>query len=249
MRLKILVMPFSILLSLVLVIGFVRPDITVLQDKRVVLDTKTSQSQGMTALLSNIETLTSALEDQPESENLLKKYVPQALDQERVVDMFNYLASQSGVFVSSMDMKEAVVKSSKEEQNMAAAAEGVTPPAPSLKPKVKTYIATVEVKGGYEGVRDFLNRVSHMDRYHKVLNFSIEAPVGDSEVATPGVLTGRVQSQFDYFASQNLDSAMSAPVFFKGEFDTNQLMSLLKWISYSVPPLMQPEAGRPNPFQ
>lgn len=245
MRLKILVMPFSILFSLIVVIGFVKPDITVLQDKRVVLDTKTSQSQGMTTLLTNIASLTSSLDDQPESEKLVSRYLAQELDQERIVDMFNYLAAQSGVFVSSMSMKETVVKSPKEEQ---ISPDTGLPIATSTKPKVKAYVTMVEVKGGYEGIKDFMSRVSHMNRYHKILDFSIESAGGDTE-AEAGVLIGRLQTQFDYFPLQKLDSALNVPIFLRGEFDSTQLTSLLNWVNHTVPPLMSPDAGKANPFQ
>lgn len=237
-------MPFSILLSLIVVIGFVKPDITVLQDKQVVLDTKTSQSQGMTTLLTNIDSLTSSLDDQPESEKLVNRYVAQELDQERVVDMLNYLAAQSGVFVSNMTMRETVVKSPKEEQ---LSPEGL-PIVTSAKPKVKAYVTTVEVKGNYAGIKDFMNRVAHMNRYHKILDFSIQSATGDTD-AEAGVLIGRLQTQFDYFPLQKLDSALNVPIFLRGVFDNTQLTSLLSWVNHTVPPLMSPDAGKANPFQ
>lgn len=259
MRLKILVVPFSILISLILVIGYIKPDITTLQDKRVMLETKKGQFQGMTTLLSNIDALEASLERQSESENLVQAYLPKTMDQDRIIDMFNYLAAQAGVFVSTMNMKEIALKSEAEEPILAPAdaplvtgVEGT--PAPfippvSFKPKVQSYVAQVEVQGSYDGIKDFFNRVSHMNRYHKILSFTFETPISDSDEPATGVLSGSLESQFDYFPAQPLDSAMNIPVFLKDEFDAEEFSSLLAWVSYTVPPLMKSDAGRSNPFQ
>jgi len=259
MRLKILVVPFSILVSLILVIGYIKPDITVLQDKRVLLETKKEQSTWIATLLGNVDTLTSSLNGQPESESLVKTYLPKTMDQDRTIDMFNYLASQSGVFVSDMNMKEVVLESVREDAILTPAQAplvtgvegGVTPVAPvvSLKPKVQAYMAEVEVKGSYEGIKGFFDRVSHMNRYHKILTFSIGTEKDDSGEETAGVLTGSLQSRFDYFPLQPVESALNVPIFLRGTVDSSQVASLLSWVSYTVPPLMQSGTGRTNPFQ
>lgn len=253
MRLKIFVVPFSILVSLILVIGYIKPDITILQERQVLLDTKKSQAESMTTLLSNIDTLTATLDAQSDASGLVNAYVPQAMDQERTIDMFNYLASQSGVFVSGMNMSEVVLKGAADEGAVIpdAPLTGTTAPVAvvSLRPKVRAYLAEVEVKGSYEGIRDFLHRVSHMNRYHKILSFSVEAATDESADATAGVLTGKLQSQFDYFPLQQLESALNVPVFSKDVLNTEELSSLISWVSYSVPPLMRPVTGRSNPFQ
>lgn len=260
MRLKILVVPFSILSSLVVVIGYVKPDITVLQDTQVLLDTKTSQSESMTTLLGNIDALSTSLEQQPASQKLVDTYVPKMMDQERIIDMFNYLASQSGVSVSVMNMTEILLKQDIGEMSAPSASvplvvgsENVMPVAPvvvsSFKPQVATYAAEVEVKGSYDGIKDFYNRISHMNRFHKVLYFSLEAATSDSPEAESGILTGHFQSRFDYFPLQPVESALGIPVFLQQSFDNAELSALSSWVNYTVPPLMIPDTGRPNPFR
>lgn len=253
MRLKIFVVPFSILVSLILAIGYIKPDITTLQERQVLLETKTTQAENMSTLLSNIDTLTTALVGpQSDASELVSAYVPQAMDQERTIDMFNYLASQSGVFVSGMNMSELALKSAAEEGAIIPdASTGTTVPvvAVSLRPKVQAYVAEVEVKGSYDSIRDFLQRVSHMNRYHKIISFSVEAATDESAEATAGILTGKLQSQFDYFPLQQLETALNVPVFSKSELNTEEISALISWVSYSVPPLMKPMVGRPNPFQ
>ncbi len=247
MRLKILMMPLAILISLVIVIGFVKPQIEVFQEKRVQLDTKKTQAQGMTTLLENINTLTASLEAQSEFERLMGRYLPKDLDQERIVDMFNYLASQSGVLVSDMAMKEVVLKSDASDSDMPL--DPSVPVIVSSRPKVKAYVGSIEVKGDYTGIKTFLDKVNHMNRFHKILNFSIATPSSTAEEETPGLLVAKLESQFEYFPAQQYDSALSLSVFSKKELGGDDWVAFQDWVTNTVPPMTGSDSGRANPFQ
>ncbi|MBP7060375.1 MAG: hypothetical protein KBA91_00155 [Candidatus Moranbacteria bacterium] len=254
MRLKILVVPFSIIFSLILVIGFIQPDITTLQEKRVSLDTKTTQAQSMTTLLSNIDALAIALDNQQSSEKVVGIFLPQTLDQERAIDTLNFLASQSGVVVSDMNMQELQIIDANsvaiEAQPPILNPDGtVAPPVPNFRPKVKSYTASISVAGSYENIKDFFNRVGHMNRYHKIRQLNIEVPSSDVPDAVPGQLKAILETQFDYFPGQKIDSALNIPVFASNQFASDKLNMLLKWINISVPSLSKPDTGRQNPFQ
>ena len=248
MRLKILMMPLSILISLVVIIGFVKPEIEIFQEKRVQLDTKNAQAQGMATLLENIKTLTTSLETQSGNERFVSEYLPKDLDQERIVDMFNYLATQSGVLVTSMAIKEVVLSAALDTSDEVALDPSL-PIVASSRPKIKAYVGNVEVKGDYIGIKTFFDRVNHMNRFHKILNFSVIAPLDTSEEAASGILTAKLESQFEYFPAQKYDSALSLPVFSKKELGGNDWLSLQDWVKNTVPPLAGSDSGRTNPFQ
>lgn len=249
MRLKILMMPFAILISLVIVIGFVKPEIGVFQEKRVLLDTKETQAQGMDTLLENIKNLTTSLETQSETEYFVMRYLPKDIDQERVVDMFNYLATQSGVLVSNMAMKEVVVSTASDTPDIGVPLDPSLPVVISSKPKIKAYIGSVEVKGDYTGIKAFLDRVNHMNRFHKILKFSVVKSPSTSEEQTPGILIAKLESQFEYFPVQKHESALGLPVFTKKEVGGNDWLLLRDWVKSTVPPLAGSDTGRSNPFQ
>ena len=238
MRLKILMMPLAILISLIIVIGFVKPKIEVFQEKRVQLDTKKSQVQGMATLLENIKTLTTSLDNESASEQLIDRYLPKELDQERIVDMFNYLAMQSGVLVSGMSMKEVIRSVASETSESDVPVDPSLPVVVSSRPKVKAYVGSIEIKGDYVGIKTFLDRVNHMNRFHKILNFSIATPSSTSEADAAGILVARLESQFEYFPAQHYDSALSLPVFSKKELKGNDWMVFQDWVTRKtvVPP-------------
>lgn len=251
MSLKIVVVPFSILLSLTIVIGFIKPDIETVQEKKNLLMAKETQSKDMGVLLDNISALTASLDEQTESEALLGAYIPQTMDQERAIDMFNYIASQSGVVVSTVEMSDTKIKIPEEElmvdQELVDAEASLTAP---VKPKAKAFSASVKIGGNYASMREFFHRLAHMNRFHKIQNFSVKVrPENDTEGASTDNLIGTFNSQFDYFPPSHLDTALNVPVFLRGTFDTTELDAIRDWISFSVSPLKQPATGRANPFE
>lgn len=250
MSLKILVVPFSILFSLIVVIGFIKPDMSVLQEKKNVLATKTTQLRDMAMLLENISTLSVSLDGQLDSESMLGAYIPKTLDQERVIDMFNYLAAQTGVTVSVMAMQDVMLKVEEEPiVDPAAIMSDSVVVVPPAKPQTKAFSASVKATGDYARVKDFFHRLAHMNRFHKIQSFSLGVTPVDQGDGDANSLTGTFVSQFDYFPMSKVDTAVNTPVFLKGSFDTAEFDALLAWTSYQVSPLKQPATGRANPFQ
>lgn len=247
MSLKILIVPFAIIMMLVLTIGFIKPDIGVMEEKKLTLSTKQDQSANMTTLLGNIATLARDLDNRQESEKFVNTYLPKSLDQERVIDMLNYLAGQSGVSMAGVIFKDVSVKSFEAETLVAA--DGSELPS-SHAPKIKTFSTEVSVNGNYENIKDFFNRVAHMNRSHKTESFAIKAvkeTTGKGEPTT--TLQGMLVANFDYFPVQKVGSALLMPIFSRGELDITQLTKTLSWVTATVPPLASSATGRPNPFQ
>lgn len=249
MSLKLLVIPFSILMVLVIMIGFVKPDITTLQERKVFYATKLEQAQNMNTLLGNIDSLTSSLDGQRQQELFIQNYFPKAMDQGRVIDAFNFLAMQSGVAVSLMDLKEV--------KNDRTVEEGV--PADANAPmsghpaKIRSFSAQVSVKGQYENIKDFFERIAHMNRMHRLWNFSIvtqdkKQKNGDESNETE-ILLGSFEAAFEYFDVQPAQNALYVPVFTRGTFDMESLDATKNWVTNKVPPLERSASGRPNPFQ
>ena len=250
MGLKLLVIPGAILIVLVVIIGFVKPDLTVLEEKKNSYEAKLDQSRNMDSLLKNIDSLTASLNNRDEDERFVQNYLPKKMDQGRVIDMFNFLASQSGVAVSIMNLSEV-------DMNRASVTEvyvdpaALVPVAPAVSPESFSVIVTVG--GQYENIKDFFQRVAHMNRFHKTRNFSIAASEknqsgGDKEDTT-GTLIGKFEADFDYFDVVTGGNALSLPVFSRERFDPGPLDRVTDWITDTVPSLEKPETGRANPFR
>ncbi len=249
MSLKLLIIPFSILMVLVIMIGFVKPDITTLQERKVFYATKLEQAQNMNTLLGNIDSLTTSLDSQHQQELFIQNYFPKTMDQGRVIDAFNFLAMQSGVAVSLMDLKG--VKSDRVAEEVAPV--DTNAPVSGHTAKIRSFSAQVSVKGQYENIKDFFERVAHMNRMHRFWNFSIVAQdkkqTNGDESDETGILLGNFEAAFEYFDVQPGQNALYVPVFTRGTFDTESLDATKNWVTSKVPPLERSASGRPNPFQ
>jgi len=235
---------------LVIMIGFVKPDITTLQERKVFYATKLEQAQNMNTLLGNIDSLTSSLESQPEQELFIQNYFPKTMDQGRVIDAFNFLAMQSGVAVSLMDLKEVKNERVLEE---VVPVDASTPTSMGHPAKTRSFSAQVSVKGQYENIKDFFERVAHMNRMHKLWNFSIvtqdKKQTNGDESDETGILLGNFEAAFEYFDVQPAQNALYVPVFTRGTFDMESIDATKNWVTSKVPPLERSASGRPNPFR
>ena len=246
MSLKILMIPFSILMILVLSIGFIKPDWSLMQEKRVMYAGKLQQQQNAQTLLDNIGALTGSVESQKEAEKFLEDYVPKDLDQDRVIDMLNFLAGQSGVVAEGIALEKKEKEVAAEEPLLDEAGLPIVPP---YEVKTNAYSAEVTVKGHYDNIKEFFGRVAHMNRLHKTRDFSIGSLDTNDETIDPSILKGSFRAEFDYLTPRPVESALNVPVFARGTFDTSPLAVVSTWVTNTVPLLEKPSTGRANPFQ
>lgn len=262
MSLKFLMIPSSILITFAIMIGFIRPDIATLQEKKSAHVAMLAKEENMDTLLSNIDALTASLDSEWETERFVIEYLPKQMDQGRVIDIFNYLAAQSGVAVIIMALAEVIdetsdrvtdVDSVKPAGLTNATGAPVAPPVASYTVRPKTFSARVLVNGQYENIKEFLQRLAHMNRMHKTQNFSIEkqekAGGADADQAESGILVGSFEAHFDFFDAHTGYNALSTPIFSKGVFDMSPFEKISRWVTEDVPLLEKPTTGRPNPFQ
>jgi len=255
MSLKLLVIPFSILLILILVIGFVKPDIGLLQEKQATYATKLDQAKNIDTLLGNIDALSALLKSESEADHFVRNYFPQEMDQGRVIDILNFLASKSGVAVDTMHFEEpgsGPIAASAEVALEETVSAGV--PLAGILSRVatpKTFSTEIIVKGRYENIKNFFQRVAHMNRAHKTRYFSIKTAEkrGDSKDDDTEILAGSFRADFDFMEAAKKQNALYAATFTKGTFAMTSYTIISDWVTENIPLLEKPVSGRPNPFQ
>lgn len=251
MHLKLLIVPFLIIMAIVLAIGFIKPDIDAVQRERANLVTKEKQRDSIENIVQNIQALTGMLDSKKESEQFISSYFPTKQDHERVIDSINYSAIQSGVLVESMNIEDVA----KEQADTFSL--DTTVPTEGMSateyqtPMPESFTTTVVVRGSYENIRDFLTRAAHMNRFQKMSLFSITNPKDAEESAGDNLsnLKGTFITNFDFIAPQEIESALGMSVFEKGSMDMTSVESALAWVTNLVPQLEKPGTGKPNPFR
>ena len=264
MRLKVLIVPFFIVMILVLSIGYIKPDIDVLAAKQTKIAADEAQAARIEAIVSNISSLNNSLDTSKEAEMFMYRYLPATLAQEQAIDTFNFLALQSGVIIANMKLAQPPDKAVAEPLIDPAAsafiaggtgsADADTPlPVPPVI--VKTFILTGNVAGSYENIKAFFDRLAHTERFQEVRSFSLATAektgpaTGNAAQEPAASLTGVFEAEYGYLPPQALASALSMPIFSQSKFDFSSVNSLLSTIADPVPTLEKGEAGKPNPFQ
>jgi Tfp pilus assembly protein PilO len=275
MKLKLLIVPFFVIMSLVIGIGMIKPDYDSWVTKKRELTQKRAEVDRLESLRANIDSLTSNLDQNKDLETFMLRFYPLALDQERVIDAFNFISTQSGLTISAMDIKELVNEKQEDvvvpgggilspmgESAIAEGADGTRPPtidgAPPMvvyvQPEPDSFTAQVKVKGSYENIKSFFARLYKLDRMHELRNITVseakkETNAEGEEVAPSGILEASFEAKFSYVMDKDNTTAMGAAVFGKSSFDIEKATSSREWASTSIAELNVDNAGRPNPFQ
>lgn len=261
MRFKIFLLPFFIVAALVLVIGYIKPDFDVVTAKREEIVFKEAQVANMKAVLENINSLNNSLDTEQAAEQFMYRYLPKNLNQEQIVDAFNFLALQAGLVITKMELKLPQEKAAEEQLIDPAARSFVAggkafgdSGAPIAIPpvKAKTFTFKGSITGHYVNIKDFFDRLAHIERFQNVRLFSIEASEKTEEeksAAAGDNLVGTFEVEYGYLPSRPIVSALDIPIFLKSNFDFSNVNVLLSKITSPVPVLEKGTTGKPNPFQ
>ncbi|HLC94923.1 MAG TPA: hypothetical protein VJH89_00410 [Patescibacteria group bacterium] len=260
MQLKLLIVPFFIIMILVLGIGYIKPDVDVIKAKKAEILVRETQVAKLNSVLANIESLNSLLDTKQTTEEFLYTYLPATLNQEQVIDAFNFFATQSGLAIANVCVIQSKSKWSADEalrnvvvEDLMEAREdfiqrtlinvnaGVPVSAPPVR--VRSFFLAGSVIGSYENIKSFLERMTHLERFHAIHLFSLES------VAESTNLMGSFEIEYGYVPKQSIPSALSMPIFFQPTLDFSTVDTLQNTIKQPLPVLEKGQTGRPNPFQ
>ena len=263
MSLKILILPTFIILEVIIAIGYIKPNIDGILAKQIEIQTAKDDLAKVDSIVSNIQTIGRSIASRAEAVNFVEKYYPKKQDEERVVDMFNFLAQQSGIIVTGVSvMPDPEVKVADAVYNDAVN-NGVTPEEATLMAEAatlaapKSYTAKVTVIGPYANIKDFFSKIHHSDRLHEIGEFAIEYRKQDpnkaEEEAAAGIqgnfLSGTLRAKFPYVGQQQAGNALNDPLFQSSTFNFKSAEEAISFVTNPLPTLESGPGGRENPFE
>jgi hypothetical protein len=263
MSLKILILPIFIILELVIAIGYIKPNIDMILTKRDEITVAKESLAKVDAVIENIQSVGQSLRSRSETVSFINKYYPKALDEERVVDMFNYLAQQSGIIATDVIITQTPPVNVADSVYNGAVNSGLTPEEATMKATAaalaapREYIAKVVVIGAYPNLKDFFNRIYHSDRLHAVQKFSITYRKRDpnkiEEETAKGILDnfliGSLEAKFPYVGDQRVSDALNDPLFQSPTFDFKTAEQAVSFVTSPLPLLETGETGHTNPYE
>jgi Tfp pilus assembly protein PilO len=227
-------------------IGYIKPDIDLILTKKAEIATKDASIASMDSVLNNVVVLNQVLDKERGSEQFLLHYLPNTLDQDQMIDTFNYLASQAGLVITETELKIPPV----------IAVAPVSPDGTVIEnptPEVRTFVFTGSVVGTYENIKAFFDRFSHVGRFQKIQLFSIEKNMVENignkvETDTEGVLKGTFVAEYGYLTTHPGKSALTIPVFLQSQLDFSDIIALEESVT-NIPMLEKGQVGKINPFE
>lgn len=236
--------------------GYVKPTVESIIAKRAKGEALNEDLSAAKRTRQNIDQVSSSLDTALASDagKAALAYLPQDSDQERIVDIMNYFSFQSGVSVDEITIDHPAKSPMMMGTNAApgeVAGVAVAPVAPAT-PSPESVVMTMGIRGSYESIKTFLEKLSVSGRFHIVGALSIDTDKGrvnaDGTPAESGLLVASVKAEFFNLPKRNYPGSHLLPVFTQGAFDTAPIDQLLD-SEESVPALQDPTvSGRSNPF-
>ncbi|MFZ1626689.1 MAG: hypothetical protein WAT81_02680 [Candidatus Moraniibacteriota bacterium] len=263
MSLKILILPTLIILDVIITIGYIKPNVDGILAKQIEIQTAKDDLGKVDSIIANIQSIGRSVTGRSEVVSFVEKYYPSVLDEERVVDMFNYLAQQSGIVVNGVDVTMNPEVGASDTTYSDAINSGLTDEEATLMASAaalaapKSYTTQIRVIGAYDNIKDFFSRIHHADRLHAVEEFSInkreqgtiDAKDDDTAVAQANFLEGTLRAQFPYLGPQRTANALNDPLFQSPNFDFKIAEKAASFVTNPLPMLDAGSTGRANPYE
>lgn len=265
MSLKILLVPSLIIGILIIAIGYIKPGVMTLFEKKTQFDQVVSQSEQLDAILSNAAALKGQLSAQSEDVEFLRGYLPGKSDVEIGVDQLNYLASKSGVAVKDMQVAEIKKEQVAQVEAVDAATSSAdvlfapTEATSSLPVSVKKtytpliYTITIQTIGSYDTVKSFLSNVMKSHRFIKVSAASVSLPGATADQQQPqpngDVLESEFSVDFLVLPEVVLTTALGDATFDTAKLDFSPLDGIRLNQDGAIPDLPMVETGKANLFK
>lgn len=266
MSLKILVVPVLMIGILIISIGYVKPGVMVLLEKKSQFDAVRNQTAQLETIISNAQSLKSQVATAAEEMSFLQAYLPNQSDVEKQIDQLNFLANKSGVAVQDMQVTEIkappVIAEDPVVEEATSSADvlfGSGQETAALPVSVKktytpsTYTLTVQLAGTYDALKSFSLNIMKAKRFLKVSEASIEV-VQDATAspgqpaANPDILTSKITAEFSLLPKVKTVTALGDAAFDRSQFDLSTLEAV-RLSTEGAPSLPAAPTGKANLFQ
>lgn len=275
MKIKVLVVPTTIILSGFIAVSYIKPGFDEYLQKRDLLAAAKENAAQAEAVAKNVTALNQELSAKKESVDFIKRYFPDNKDEGRMIDSLNFVTGQAGLLTSKIDI-EATAEEETGSQTFGTVESVSADPAVPLAegegalaisaaaayqaPKVQRYGVSLEALGGYTNIKDLLTKLIALDRLQELDNFKIgtsaeetasEAEGGDVPPAPNGTLTLSYRSLLPYQAlpaTLSGESIVGIPGLSEPTFDFS-VTDAVKTTATLVPNVVLGTEGKSNPFE
>ncbi|MFZ2226861.1 MAG: hypothetical protein WA064_03340 [Candidatus Moraniibacteriota bacterium] len=251
MKLKLLLAPSIIILSVILLIWMVYPAYTNgtdgAREKYQTLEKQKEMTASLLARLDNVKKLGNALDNDASAKNTIFNYIPQNKEDEKVIENLNFLAMKNSLAVLNISLSEPADSLALTPAPVDTVSSQVATPVKKITPK--KLMANFSVFGSYENMRVLLDNLSKMKRFNKISILEIKSTRKEDQSLSEN-LQMNIGLEFDYLLDNyNLtDEDINNDVFVGGVFDKKIVDEIVKSKNVDVNNVLPGEIGTSNPF-
>lgn len=266
MSLKVLLVPSLIIGILVITIGYIKPSVIALFEKKTQFDQIVAQAEQLDMIVNNVSSLKGQIKAQSDDVNFLKEYFPGKSDVEIGMDQLNYLAAKSGVAVKDVQVteikKEQVAAQAGADETATSSADVLFAPAESagaLPLSIKktytplTYMITIQTVGSYDALKSFTANVMKAHRFIRVAEASVSLPtaIGTADDQQPNgdVLESELAIEFLVLPEVTLTTALGDATFDSAKLNFSPLNDVRANQDGAIPDLPAVGTGKANLFK
>lgn len=254
MKIKILIFPVFVVIDFVLILWYIKPNIDGIFDRRSEIASAEETLSRIDTITQNIDQLDSDLQRNSDIVSFIDGFYPQVLDEEKTVDLMNYLARQAGIVPISLELRhDRKQTESTDISSSGGGGEGVGMTPGPLPVIPESYTVTLTAIGGYSSLKNFFKMMVHSNRVQTVKEFSLSIPpkVNSEESedkSQADFLKGTFIASFPYLTSSQTTNALNNPIFSQAHFDFSSANALREAVTNLVPPLEVSPSPRADPF-
>lgn len=259
MRLRYLFFPTVLILAGFVFWGYVWPEIGSFKVANSEYATSQQSLQALRDKKSAMDVLSSKLNNDEQGNDLILSYLPKNKMEERIVNMVDYMASNSGVFLDNIGISANGAKESKEDFGLApvssflskatkenssgVAGAGEDSAATQDPQKVQNVEVTISVTGDYEKMRMFFKNIQHMPIYNSIKSLQItsasvkdqknDAVPAQAAASSSTGISANLIVNFGFLDQVRADNQKLAG--FKAEIDEKTIQDLRAYVLQNIP--------------
>lgn len=259
MKLKLLLTPILIILSIILLIWFVVPAFsnsanTGLLQKNKKFEKEKEKMESVGKKISNVEKLSAEIVN-PEKKDFILGYVPENKKEEMIISSLNSLAKDNGASIidlSIADAKEAYVEPIMDmSSNVDEFGQPIEPILVAPIPKAKELEVSYSIIGKYENLKTILDKIYRLKRFNKISSVNMGALVLEGGAISDNIKADMVLN-FNYFKPDK-SSQITPENFVNGVFESESFdMAVIEGIknakSTAIDSVSSGQQGKTNPF-
>jgi Tfp pilus assembly protein PilO len=256
MKLKILVVPFAVIIMIVLSIWYIKPEFDTWQAKRATLKSKKVLLNNMIEKNKKMAVWREVVEKNSENKDVVLNYIPTDVNEEDIIDNLNSIAVKNGISLGDFVISSPVATVSAAPVADPAVAVDATVAADEAITNSKLANLDINVSfsayGEYDKIKSFLATANSLRRFNEVGSLKIssgEAPAaeGGDVTSSQGLLKVEIALLFNYAKKENVAMSVNDAIF-SGDLDMSVADSIKNSKNTNVDKLTVGQNGKSNPF-